>query len=201
MFYRIRDSYFSWVEAFSSWWVHVRWTDGLKALPMMMALDALTDIDRADHNALHSANAPTRHRARLQPAQACFAIFSVLCSTWGRRPFMFSPQSTLGRLAVKWLQLVWRHHHPLIIARQNSNELKMTWLNVVGSRRHRSIFCSQVIKSDDNTQEHNESAGANLFWRKPKKIWSYSALYEDNTPHMCTTLILENKIIEHCVKW
>ena len=82
----------------SSWWVHVRWTDGLKALPMMMALDALTDIDRADHNALHSANAPTRHRARLQPAQACFAIFSVQCSTWGRRPFMFSPQSTLGRL-------------------------------------------------------------------------------------------------------
>ena len=64
----------------SSWWVHVRWTDGLKALPMMMALDALTDIDRADHNALHSANAPTRHRAWLQSAQACFAIFTIQCS-------------------------------------------------------------------------------------------------------------------------
>ena len=35
-----------------------------------------------------------------------------------------------------------------------------------------SIFCSQLIKCDDNTQEHKESAGANkctiLFWRKPK---------------------------------
>ena len=128
--------------------------------------------------------------------------YSVFCAVHeDDGPSCFRPKVLLADLSVKWLQLVWRHHHPLIIARQNSNELKITWQNVVGSRRHRSIFCSQVIKCDDNTQEHNESAGANLFWRKPKKIWSYSALYEDNTPHMCTTLMLENKIIEHCVKW
>ena len=65
----------------------------------MMALDALTDIDRADHNALHSANAPTRHRARLQSAQACFAIFSAVHEDDG--PSCFRPKVRLADLSVK----------------------------------------------------------------------------------------------------
>lgn len=95
--------------------MHVRWTDGLKALPMMRALDALTDIDRADHNALHSADARTRHRARLQPA-------SMFCHIQ-RTVLHVLAQSTLGRLVRQMIAITLPPPKP---SDQNSNGFKMT---------------------------------------------------------------------------
>ena len=47
-------------------WVHdVRWTDSFKAFAdQRMMIADLANIDRADHNAMHSPNAPTRHHVQ-----------------------------------------------------------------------------------------------------------------------------------------
>ena len=73
-------------------WVHdVRWTDSFKAFAdQRMMIADLANIDRADHNAMHSPNARTRHH--VQPG---FAKEPT------KNRFMFSPQSTLGRLIVQ----------------------------------------------------------------------------------------------------
>ena len=145
---------------------------------------------------MHSTPLMPQHA--IVPGSSRGMFCHIQCSTWGRRPFMFSPQSTLGRLVRQMIAISLASpppsDHRTAEFQWAQNDLtKCCWFT-------KTQVCL-LLKCDDNTQEHNESAGANLFWRKPKKIWSYSALYEDNTPHMCTTLMLENKIIEHCVKW